>query len=207
MNAALPSYLRDTALRVSRHEMGHYVIARLLGFRTGDVSIQIDGPSAHRGEASLTLPQRLSSLEDVQLYLRKRMAVLCAGALAETLPPRQSPKENKVDLEEAKQIFATEGKGAEQDFAKYRELVHLLCNIQHGREADGVDVDSVAQERIDSTTDDVWRYAIQLVNDNADLINDLAANLANRVKNIKERAVLTAADLDNIKAVRELGVM
>jgi hypothetical protein len=202
MNSDLPARLRELARHVAQHEMGHYVVARLLGFRTSDVSIEIIGPmNGHRGEAPVILTERLLSLEDVRCYVRRRIQVLYAGALAETLPPGQSPTK-RVNIEEAKKIIETAGAGAEQDFAKARELIRILRNIQYQNE--DIDNDSVIQPQIDAINNELWEAALSLVEKHAELIIGLAANLADRVKHTKERVVLEASYLENLPAVKGL---
>jgi hypothetical protein len=195
-------HLRELARRVAQHEMGHYVAARLLGFRTGDVSLEIIGPiNGHRGGADVILAERLLSLEDVRCYLGRRIQVLYAGAFAETLPPRQSPTPKKVNIEEATKILETTENGAEQDFAKARELLRLLRNIQYAN--NGIDNDSV-QKQLDTINNELWQCTVVLVENHADTIIGLAGNLANRVQCTEKKEVLEASYLENIPAVKEL---
>ena len=102
---ALPLDLRLLADRVAKHEMGHYVVARALGFRTGDVSIEIIGHAeGHRGTAEITLHEKIRSIEELRVYLERRIIVLNAGGAAETLPGKGSPKK-KVDVKEAVNVI------------------------------------------------------------------------------------------------------
>jgi len=105
----LPDHLRQLAVRVAQHEMGHYVIARALGFCTGDVSLEIIGPiDGHRGGATIILPEAIRSIEDLCVYLERRIIVLYAGALAETLPGSASPTK-KVNTDKAREILGNPG--------------------------------------------------------------------------------------------------
>ncbi len=116
------------------------------------------------------------------------------------MPPSYSPTK-KVNIEEAKKIIETAGNGAEQDFAKARELLRVLRNIQYANE----DIDSVSvQNQIDNINNELWECALVLVEKHADLIIGLAGNLADRVKNTKKKEVLEAVDLENLPAVKAL---
>ena len=111
--------------------MGHYVVARLLGFRTSDVSLEIIGPiNGHRGEAAVILGEPMRTLEEVGCYLRRRIQVLYAGALAETLPPRQSPTKG-VNAEEAMTIIELPETAQTGHLPKLGSLFSMLRNIKH----------------------------------------------------------------------------
>ncbi len=201
MNSGLPLHLRELARTVAQHEMGHYVVARLLGFRTSDVSIELTGPiNGHRGEAAVILGAPIRTLEEAGSYLRRRIQVLYAGVLAETLPPRQSPTKG-VNEKEAIKILKTPGNGAEQDYAKARELIQMLRNIEHPEDA--IEDDEL-QQQVTALDLELWSSSIDLVQTHEDLIVGLAINLVDRVQRINERIVLSASALDDIPALSAL---
>ena len=182
--------------------MGHYVIARALGFQTGDVTIKLLGPlDGHHGTATITLSEAIKSLEDVRLYLERRVIVLYAGALAETLPYSASPTK-RVDVDRACEILENPGQGAEQDHAKVRELVHALRNISH------LDTDlsneDVLQGELDELNGKLLNRAVELVEKLAETITGLADNLAGQVKAVKEIAILKAEYLEGLRGVQQI---
>jgi hypothetical protein len=127
MNRNLPAAVRDRALQIAHHEMGHYVVARTLGFETGGVTLTVTMDLRHQGGASITLVRAISSLDAMKEHLEARIMVLMAGAMAQTLPSKPSAAK-RVDKSKATAILKGE-QGAEQDYAKVRELLHLLRNI------------------------------------------------------------------------------
>ena len=127
MTTKLPAAVRDRALQIAHHEMGHYVVARALGFETGGVTLTVTKDLRHQGGASITLVRPISSMEAMTEHLEARMMVLLAGAMAQTLPSKPSA-EKRVDKRQATAILKGE-QGAEQDYAKIRELQHLLRNL------------------------------------------------------------------------------
>jgi len=196
MPQTLPDHLRDLARRVAQHEMGHYVVARLMGFRTGDVSIELTGlMGGHQGRAALELPTATGSLDQVADYLRRRVIVLYAGGIAEALPAYGSPSKS-VDVDKAIEIIRNPIHGAEQDHAKATELIHVLRNIAK-HDTDAVDGRTV-QAELDELDGQLFSRAVQLVEEHADAVLGLAGNLAARVTAIKSPAIITATELKRL---------
>ena len=202
MTQRLLEHLKDLARRVAQHEMGHYVIARAMGFRTGDVSVEIIGPiDGHRGAATVMLPEPTGTIDEVRSYLERRVIVLYAGAAAETLPQQHSPSK-RVDVNRAIEILRKPGEGAEQDHAKVRELIHLLRNVQHST-TDSLD-DVVTQRELDVLDEKLFQRAVELVERYAEAIIGLGGNLSDRVTTPKQMVTLTAAELESLPAVTEI---
>lgn len=197
----LPEHLRQIAASVARHEMGHYVIARALGFMTGDVILEIREPVGHRGAAEIILQASIKSLEDVRLYLERRVIVLYAGALAETLPYIASPTK-RVDIKRALEILNTNGQGAEQDYAKVRELIHALRNISHP-DTDLAD-DGAIQADLYEVNDKLFYRAVELVETLAETITGLGQNLADRVEEIGKVVKLEAVYLEDLPCMKTI---
>ncbi|MGA3801774.1 peptidase M41 [Pseudomonas fluorescens] len=173
MTTKLPAAVRDRALQIAHHEMGHYVVARALGFETGGVTLTVTKDLRHQGGASITLVRPISSMEGMKEHLEARMMVLLAGAMAQTLPSKPSAAK-RVDKPKATAILKGE-QGAEQDYAKVRELQHLLRNIAYP------DTDPASGERIAAElkemTDRLWLRTQKIIEDQAETIAELAVAL------------------------------
>ncbi len=173
MTTKLPAAVRDRALQIAHHEMGHYVVARALGFETGGVTLTVTMDLRHHGGASITLVRPISSMEAMKEHLEARMMVLLAGAMAQTLPSKPSAAK-RVDKPKATAILKGE-QGAEQDYAKVRELQHLLRNIAYP------DTDPASGERIAAElkemTDRLWLRTQKIIEDQAETIAELAVAL------------------------------
>lgn len=167
--------------RLCRHEFGHYVVARALGFPTGEIriSLHVEGRPANvqvNGGVTVTLSQGILSLVDLQRYLERRIIILYAGACAETLKSNLT-----VDLDEASNIL-----GTENDFAKAAELIHILRNVRHATTGCG-DAKEIDRE-INELNDTLWRKAAQLVEQNTKTI----ILLVEKVKNRGQKFVVSA---------------
>ncbi len=208
MTTKLPAAVRDRALQIAHHEMGHYVVARALGFETGGVTLTVTKDLRHQGGASITLVRPISSMQAMKEHLEARMMVLLAGAMAQTLPSKPSAVK-RVDKPKATAILKGE-QGAEQDYAKIRELQHLLRNIAYP------DTDPVSSEHIaaqlKAMTDRVWDRTQKIIEDQAGTIAELALALVDRMAIVEQwgraadtyEVVLTGQMLEQLRAVQAI---
>ena len=174
---SMPAALQDYALQIANHEMGHYVVARALGFETGDVTLKVTMGLTHHGGASITLTRSISSIDAMKEHLEARIMVLFVGAMAQTLPAKHSP-EKRVDKSKAAAILKGEF-GAEQDYAKIRELRYLLRNISYP-DTDPASSDSIIAE-LTEINDRLWLRTQKIVEELADTITGLAGVLVDRM--------------------------
>jgi hypothetical protein len=177
MTKNLPVAVRNRALQIAHHEMGHYVVARALGFETGGVTLTVSMDLRHQGGASITLVRPISSLDAMKEYLEARIMVLMAGAMAQTLPSKLSAAK-RVDKPKATAILKGE-QGAEQDYAKIRELVHLLRNIT----CPCTDLASTGRitAELKAINDRLWFQTHEIVEALAKSITGLGAALVDRM--------------------------
>jgi hypothetical protein len=207
----MPAALRDYALQIANHEMGHYVVARALGFETGDVTLKVTMGLTHYGGASITLTRSISSLEAMKEHLEARIMVLFAGAMAQTLPAKHSP-EKRVDKSKAAAILKGEF-GAEQDHAKIRELRYLLRNIAYP-DTDPASSDSIIAELTD-INDRLWLRTQEIVEVLADTITGLAGLLVERMVIVEQwgrpadtyEVVLTGGMLERLGPVQAIPML
>lgn len=198
MTNRMPSVVRDHALQIAHHEMGHYVVARALGFATGGVTLSVTMDLRHQGGASITLARPISSMEMLTTYLEARMMVLMAGAMGQTLT---STKLSGKHVDKSKAVAILKGaQGAEQDYAKVKELQHLLRNITCP------DTDPASSERIAAElqvmTDRVWGRTQEIVEDLADTITELGRVLVDGMVIVEQWG--RAADTYEVVFTREM---
>lgn len=182
----LPKNLRSLVTRVSRHEAGHFVIAKALGFRTGDVSIKLlDSRGGHVGSSGIILAASLSTTVEVSEYLRSRTKVLYSGVLSEAMIDGVIRNDDAVK-------FARSGGAV--DYAKARELVHLIKNIEHGAPAN----DEEDQVQLSELDIDLWNAAAQLVVQERECIEAVGSRLASKVQSINQEYCLRDDELRSI---------
>ena len=206
MSSKMPPAVQAHALQIAHHEMGHYVVARALGFATGGVTLTVTRDLRHQGGASITLVRPISSIEAMKEHLQARMMVLMAGAMAQSLPSKPSAAK-RVDKPKATAILKGE-QGAEQDYAKVRELQHLLRNIAYP------DTDPASGERIaaqlKAMTDRLWVRTQEIIEDQAETIAELATALVDGMALVEQwgraadtyEVVYTGPMLERLRAVQ-----
>lgn len=177
------------ARKIGRHEAGHYVIARVLGFTTGDITILLGPGQTHKGGAAITLVEPLRNVSDITLYLERRIQVLYAGALAESM--------DFGEIDEAKSCSILESADS-QDGAKAREFVLLLRSIKYPE----TPVES-AQSELNSIGSELWTATIKLVNEHKAMIQGIGNRLADLVDVYGTTFTLTTHELNSIPEVQK----
>ena len=200
----IPPHNRDRARKYAQHEMGHYVVSKCMGFGTGEVSLTILDIDGHDGGATIYAEEPFETLEQVRRYIERRVLVLFAGAIAETLPPRQGPVRG-VDRDKADKIIR--GTTAASDYGKARELIAMLRNILHPQALDRKDV--LDQKLI--IWERLWERAIDLVEQFEHPIVGVAGALTEQFKQDSKRgsftAILTEDVLAGIPALVEIPLL
>lgn len=194
----IPPAVRERALQIAHHEMGHYVMARALGFATGGVTLSVTMDLRHQGGASITLARPIPSMEAMKAHLEARMMVLLAGAMGQTLSSTHRPG-NHVDKTKAVTILKG-ALGAEQDYAKVKELQHLLRNIVYP-DTDPASTDRITAE-LKAITDDVWLRTQTIVEGLGDTITELARVLVDAMVIVEQWG--RAADTYEVVFTREM---
>ena len=188
-----PRYVKrlnyERALQIARHECGHYIAARALGFETGALSVELLYPNGHRGGALITLPHPLRSIVEACSYLERRIQILYAGVLAESL------KDGKINEEKAREYVST---GGSEDFAKVKELTHLLRNFRYCDEPV-----AEAQRHLDEICERLWANTIRLILTEQDHIEGLARRLATGVTEFGMPSTITPEQLGEMTALNE----
>jgi hypothetical protein len=202
MASSITPQFRQYAQKIIQHELGHYVAGRVMGFRFDGMSIRILGPAkGHLGEAAIVLAQRgMPSVDAVRLYFRRRITVLYSGATAETSHPIGGSL--KVDNSEALGIIRTPMMGAEQDWAKARELVQLLRSIDDP-EGDITDKDAT-DAKLKAIDLERWNDAISLVEKPAGAIVSVAPTIVAKISAPGEKLELQPADLDELPEFKSI---
>ncbi|MHC8341402.1 peptidase M41 [Pseudomonas sp. HLT2-19-2] len=208
MTNKMPPAIRDYALQIAHHEMGHYVMARALEFATGGVTLTVTMDLRHQGGASITLVRSISSIDAMKEHLEARMMVLLAGAMGQTLPSKHSAQKR---IDKSKAIAILKGElGAEQDYAKIRELRHLLRNIAYPDTAPASS-DRITAE-LKEITDRVWRRTQTIVEALAVTITGLAGALVDGMVIVEQwgraadtyEVVLTGEMLERMRLVQAI---
>jgi hypothetical protein len=193
-----PSHLMNEAQKLARHEIGHWIVARRLGFGAGDVTAKLTfgmgvPPIGRDGSSAITLRQDLTSIAETIDYLERRIQVCWAAVIAEALDPHQ----RRVDVEEACRLAA--GQSGQTDAKIARELNQLLRNLKWST----VDGDTLTQ--LTTLSDDLSARTIKLVEENSELIIGLAGNLTDRLRaaDIGVQATFSAAEIEMLPGVQQ----
>lgn len=110
--------------QIARHEMGHAVAARVLGFKTGAITLVLKDPNGtHEATAATPLDRPTLNATELKDYLERRVMLLMAGTMAEA---------DSVDKLWPEFFPAWDGEAALSDRQKTDELIQVLMNMSGG---------------------------------------------------------------------------
>jgi hypothetical protein len=174
--------------QLARHEMAHIVVAKALGFRTGDVTLVLKSPGGdHVGTSRVFLEKETSSMEQILGYLRSRIAILLAGSIAEVESIRElrSRAQGQVRSE-----------GAASDLQKALELITVLLNVQC----------KFGTKALEREVEQLTSWAVQVLTPNYDVIQALAKRFADKIEFYGQQIGWAASEIDTqpeiVKIVR-----
>lgn len=183
----LLTQLKQQALRVSLHEAGHYVLAARLGFVVGGMQVMVIDDASHSGSSEVTPATTLVDLDAVKDYLQRRIQVLKAGAYAEALSG------GKVDIP----LSISYAKlGADNDWAKWRELSQLLRSMRYAASSDEAEL----QAQLNELDTQLSEQTITLVEAQSSCIETVAHALAKKVVSRRQWYSLTKAEAEEALA-------
>jgi hypothetical protein len=130
--AAVPDDLKTFARQKLRHEYGHLISARILGFQTGEVGLKLFPENReHEAWSEIFINTPLLTTDDIAEFLERRIVVLFCGAMAE------APCADDVGGDYVEQI-CFKSDGGSRDEGKIHEFIALHQNIRRPDQIDPV---------------------------------------------------------------------
>lgn len=170
--------------QIARHEVGHAVVAKLLGFETGSISIMLTAANGdHVAATEMLLDSHASNLNELERYLERRIIVLMAGAMSEP--------ESVQDL---KHSFGEAFKVAESDRQKSDELIQVLLNMRGKKEPS-----NLARCR-----SHLFESTYRIVYHNHTVIDSIAKKLAGQIENYKQMVTWPAEKFHALPEIANL---
>jgi hypothetical protein len=170
-----------------RHEFGHLVVPKLLGFSTGSVELELA-----EARAQIELRPTFKCLRDVADYGRRRVQVLYAGAGAEALGD-----DGIIDPDGVERLLKTT---SSNDHAKIRELLRITSAIEHPEA-----VDDDERRKVTTAIDTELRLKTgELVENHSALIVDLTNFFIKQMGARRTAYSLLAKDIDEFPGVDKL---
>lgn len=188
---SIPHPLSEVALRVARHEAGHWVIGSRLGFPCNDIMINIIRADHYIGSAAVIVESDLSSLDQIKSYARRRIVNLYAGAVAESLN-RDGSINDTYALRELRE------RGATNDFKGAREVIRILRGVTYGAPPSD---EAALQKQLSAIDEELYGVTRTLVKEDSELIVKLATLVASEFKTPGHKFGLSGRKLNRMPEV------
>lgn len=171
---------------IARHEMAHIVVAKALGFSTGEATLVLHSPDgSHQGTSVINLDYPTPSLGEVSAYLDRRVIILLAGYIAE--PADASERQSCV-------YHTIQSKSAESDLQKALELICVKLNIE------GIS----RPNAIDEILHTLVLRASTIVEANFSVISALAQRFADRIEFYEQRIGWEGSEIDKQPEIQQI---
>lgn len=188
----IPSSHRPAIRRIGQHEVGHYIVARILGFKTGSITLTItDLLGGHRAGSEIVPSCALSGNQEIINYLERRVTVLYSGAHAESLSNGQLNNEYALEC--------VRSGGGVRDYDKVRELIQLIRNLKYP----SASTEDEIQCGLSSIESALWNRAAAIVEVEHLLIEGLGDRLASEMKYVGQTFMLSEEELDSLPVIRD----
>lgn len=165
-------------IEVCFHEAGHWIVARHLNFKIGEVRITIKkdgGNFGHSGSARIFPRLESNSNQSIEKYLRDRIAVLFAGVISQTL----SIKNNSTNT--ARNLLESDGA---DDYKTINELFYILRGVCYPGETEYLN-----EEQILQLQKECWEYSDKIVQSLKSDISKLAHKMAKEVISVNKEYI------------------
>lgn len=173
------------------HEAGHYFVGRYLSFKTNVISIIIHPFHGHLGSSEIEpWEPHITDIEKIEHYLERRIQVLYAGVIAESLK-----KYGEFNYEFAKSEW--EEGGGKDDFAKIKVLIQVLRNIKFPETIN----ESDTQSELNELTSELIKRAGKIILENLDIINKISNNLIQKIALYDVKYELNSDEIELIQSI------
>jgi hypothetical protein len=202
--------LKRLAMPVALHEAGHYIVGRVHGFEVGELKAKVLYPDSFIGSTQIIiLAQKLTTLEAIVSYLEKRIQVLYAGVLSQSLE-RMNVNEDKaneyhVNEDKANEYHVNEDKAndylktnGKDDHCKVRELLRILLNIKCSSTENDKN-----QKQLSEIERDLWKRTIKCVETEETHIRGLGEYFADKIEGYDKEFTVTVEDIEKMPALTE----
>lgn len=158
---------------VIRHELGHWLTARELGFGVGSIEINILQNRiglGHEGVATILPCHRIEEIECLNNYVKNRIAILFSGVLSQVM----AKDEAEVNSDLVEGLLASDGA---DDNSKIIELCHILRGSLY---KDNMSAENELEQR-NEIMNACWEIACSTLKKNKKLIGFLVDKICSEV--------------------------
>lgn len=193
MENKIQPYDQSRIRLICNHEAGHYIVGRELEFKTHGIKILVQPNHGHFGEAIIEpWTAKITNFPKLINYLERRVQVLYAGAIAESM-------DENGDYNSLKALKEWESGASMNDHAKIRELVQALRNIKFPNTI----TQPEAQKELTQLDTELIEKAGSIVSKRLELIFGVGDLLFQKVKYYDTNYELPEKEINEIRNIRK----
>ena len=174
---------------VIRHELGHWLAAKKLGFCVGDIGITIHenfSGFGYAGTANILPCHKIDDIEDLKNYLRNRIAILFSGVLSQVMIKDEAEISSRL----VEKLLASDGA---DDNSKIIELTHILRGVLY---SDNMSSEMEIQQRSEIMSS-CWELACSNLEEYKDLIDFLLNEIGKCVTQSNKLYKFSRSQIEN----------
>lgn len=165
-NAAISKLKINEKKRIIRHEVGHWIVAKVLNFNPSIIKLS----SRDGGGTDLCLIRSINTTEEVVMYLEERIQVLYAGCLSE-----KSYGDEPLTVKQQKAAANTWNSTSKDDATKAQQILPIIRNIKFPSTSD----QETANKELRDLGEELWKSTVKIIDSKRQEINYLAIKIFN----------------------------
>lgn len=162
-----------------RHELGHWIVARELGFKIGDIKLNIFN-NGHNGSSKIFPEPFIDTIDELEKYLINRICVLYAGVISQLI----FLDEKLRTAEKSAYLLNTY---AADDHGKIMELIFILRAVRYEKHKISEKYEIIQKQDI---VNEIWNKCYKIIEEKKKDIEHLTRKIEKEVTILNKEYII-----------------